>query len=276
MKKFLPLLLVLILIGLAVLLLRDPDERPTTPDPAGGSTEAPAATDQPDDPASAPPRLGERDPDAPTGAARLGPGPIADRELEQLILEENTVDGLLLLLERGRDMKISRRTALRRLAELDPAAAAAWLDEQPTGTQRDAEVPQVADAWLAQDLDAATEWFMEQELPDADAEAHRLARIVNYYRSEDPDGAGRWLETQPDAPVRDMAETMMAFEHADRRDWPAAMEWLTGVEDESMRRDALGDILRGGWDSQNETLPADLVEAAEAAGFEESVSSFEP
>ena len=196
--------------------------------------------------------------------------------LEAVVETETTADGMVALLQQyeGAEGTDARMAAIRKLSELDNARAAKWLEGRAPSAERDHLVTRVADDMMKKDPAAGAAWYMDQELHDADREADRLQRITWQWGRADYEEASQWLERQPDGTARDGAESGMAQMAAGRQEWAESMAWLDGISNEKIQADAMQRILRSGWNPTEKVMNAELLEAAEAAGFGEQAREY--
>ncbi|MGJ8695953.1 MAG: hypothetical protein ACSHYF_06525 [Verrucomicrobiaceae bacterium] len=189
--------------------------------------------------------------------------------IEAMAREEESVEKLkaLLLETRGGDFG-AQLTIVEKLSKSARDDARRWVEQQPSSVERDHLVTQVAGEWLKEDPAAAADWYLRQELVEENREQDRLSRIFGAWRGKDLEGAYGWLESQPDTEARDQAESLAANSALGQKDYAQAVEWVGGIQNEAMREQAFGRILKNSRDRKTGELPAGLVEAATAAGFE--------
>lgn len=105
-------------------------------------------------------------------------------------------------------------------ANTEPADAAAWLAKQPP----EASLHQsVAQAWVAQDLPAATQWV--NGLADGPMKDEVILRVVSKFQSRNPQVAVAWVEGISDEAKRVEASRKLAQTWS-RNDQTAARSWI--------------------------------------------------
>lgn len=131
----------------------------------------------------------------------------------------------------------ARRAVIEQWAEVNPRAAAAWVQDQPPTWERRRLTDSLAVAWMQAEPQAAADWWTLQQ-PGADT---RL-KIINVWAHRDPSAAGRWLGAQPAGPESDLARMTFARQIAEI-DPPAAVAWAQTLADPALRASTLQHVL---------------------------------
>ena len=130
------------------------------------------------------------------------------------------------------------REALGFAADTDPVLGidvAATLDER----NRDHVVSLALRLWVRRDPVAATEWF--ETAATREVKDRFLARLAEWYASDAPDDASRWVSTLP---VRDARLAVRGiFRSAAARDLQGALGMVARVADADVRAEAAGSVL---------------------------------
>lgn len=200
---------------------------------------------------------------------------VREEFLDALIEEEETAQGLVKILEEGGADGDGRLNAIAKLSRLDVVAARRLVEAEAPSLARDNEVTQVATILLKQDPEAGAEWFMGQEMVGDERPADRLQRIVGAWGPRDLEGADAWLSSQPSTTDRDHAEMLLATYSAGAKDWDRTFYWIGETDPETWSRQ-LDKVFKNAWDKTSGSLPPDVSEAAEAAGFGEAADNFAP
>jgi hypothetical protein len=120
---------------------------------------------------------------------------------------------------------------VRRWAESDPSAAAAWTSELPEGSLSKAASEQIAIAWANTDLPAAADWVLA--MPEGDAR-HAATLVLAYEASRsEPIAALLLAETLPPSDERDHLLVHAVSQWAGT-DSTAAATWVTEVPDPAL------------------------------------------
>lgn len=196
---------------------------------------------------------------------------------EASVENETSVEGLLALLETNQEESGSdgRREALKKLRKLDLVRAAEWVENVEVSVERDRMVSQVAGSMLEADPASGAEWYMNQELASEERQGARMEQIVGEWGVKDFEAAESWLETQANDAQRDSSESRLAQFATYQNEWDGALSWVGDISDDAMREKALRSVLKHGYDRRSEKMNADLLQAAEEAGFGEEARSFE-
>jgi hypothetical protein len=128
---------------------------------------------------------------------------------------------------------------LRRWAEGDAAAAAAWARSLPAGDWRAEALKQVALAWSGQDLNKAVGWA--RSLPDGSERESGLLAIAHEAVRSDPMTA---LQIAADLPTGGSSDELIrraAMEWASE-DAEAAAAWARQIEDAALREQVLSGV----------------------------------
>jgi hypothetical protein len=195
---------------------------------------------------------------------------------EASVKNETSVEGLLALLEtnQGESGRSGRYEALEKLRKLDVAQAAEWVENVEVSNERDRMVSRVADSMLESDPASGAEWYMNQELMSEGPQNDRMAHIVQSWAGKDFEAAESWLETQANDAQRDESESRLARIATYQNEWDGALGWVGDISDDAMREKALRSVLKHGYDRRGEEMNADLLQAAEEAGFGEEARGF--
>lgn len=136
----------------------------------------------------------------------------------------------------GQDMGLR---LLRRWAEGDPRAAAAWLDRGlADATPREA-IKSVATVWASRDFAEATKWV--RQLPDAEVRRIGLVAVAYEAARTQPDVALGLAQELPASAERKDLVTHLASQWATRSP-DAAAAWALKIEDPSVRDGVLAGI----------------------------------
>ncbi|MEO5916424.1 MAG: hypothetical protein ABIS50_19465 [Luteolibacter sp.] len=132
----------------------------------------------------------------------------------------------------GFGMHESTRGLLRRWAEADGCAAAAWAEQLPAGLLRENALSSVAIEWANTDLKSTVEWA--RQLPDAAEQQTLLLAAANEAVRTDPVEALRIAVESPAGAEGDEIIRRAAMEWASK-DAAGAMDWAGTISDESLR-----------------------------------------
>jgi hypothetical protein len=123
-------------------------------------------------------------------------------------------------------------------AMMDPDGALAWIDTLPD-KERKPLLQQAGSMLLMSNPKRGAELMLEstseQERPTT------YSRIISQWSHRDPNGAGEWLNQQPQGPELDSARAAFARSVV-KRDPVSAMEWAKTVEDETQRVHAVQQV----------------------------------
>lgn len=196
-------------------------------------------------------------------------GSLRDNIVESLAERENDAGKLKRLLDITKPGDFNgQREVLRKLTRQSPDEARIWTESQEPSQNRDRFVVMVASEWLERDPAKAAEWYLGQELVDGDGEQDRYSRIFGAWRQQNLEEAQVWLQSQPDTQARDTAESLAANSAVGQRNYVQAVEWVSGIQNEGLRKQAFERILRNTKKLENGEVPNALIEAAREAGFE--------
>lgn len=195
----------------------------------------------------------EIDPDLQSEAIENAVAKIADADVPASLSALGT--------QTGPEAMETRELLVRRWAERDVAAAAAWATQLPEGAPRNQVLEQVAIAWAETDLDDATAWL--RDLPDG--EGKHLATLSTAYEAArtDPLVALELASKLPASPARDELLIHAVSQWA-TADFAAAAGWAGQIPDADLRQNLLSSI----------AVAASAENASAAAGF--IVSSLAP
>jgi hypothetical protein len=159
--------------------------------------------------------------------------------LAQSIAETEPLRALELVATLGevpRDKAINN--VLAAWADTEPAAAAAWLAKQPP----EASFHQsVAQAWVAQDLPAATQWV--NGLADGPMKDEVIGYVVARFQSRNPQVAVAWIEGISDEAKRveasrNLAQAWSRIDRAAARSWIESATLPESVKTELLKPDS--------------------------------------
>jgi hypothetical protein len=154
-----------------------------------------------------------------------------------------------------------RQLLVRRWAERDVAAAAAWTMQLPEGAPRQQVIEQVAIAWAETDLDDATAWL--RDLPDGEGKQTATLSIAYEAARTDPIAALELASKLLASPERDELLIHAVSQWA-TTDFATAAAWAGQIPDADLRQNLLSSI----------AVAASAENASAAAGF--IVSSLAP
>jgi hypothetical protein len=132
-----------------------------------------------------------------------------------------------------------RQLLVRRWAESDAPAAAAWTAQLPDGLVRRAALEQVAIAWANSDLPAATAWI--QAMPAGDSEQVAALSLGYEAARSEPVTALAVASALPPGPQRDdlLVHAVSQWATADSA---TAADWAAKVSDANLRQRLLAAI----------------------------------
>lgn len=194
---------------------------------------------------------------------------LRDNVIESLAERENSVvelQNLLALTEPGEFN--SRREVMRKLAVKANRQSRSWIESQPATKERDHLVTMIAGEYLKSNPKAAAEWYLSQELVEENRNQDRYSRIFGEWRQKDLAEANEWLRSQPDTISRDTAESLAANSAVGQKEYVKAVEWVSGIQNEGLRQQALDRVFKNTKRQENGEIPAEMIEAAQEAGFE--------
>ena len=124
------------------------------------------------------------------------------------------------------------RRLLRRWAETEVRAAAAWAEQLPADKARAAALSEVAVEWANADLKSAAEWA--QQLPEPSEQQAALLSLANEAVRTAPMAALRLAVELPADANRDETIRRAAMEWAEQ-DGPGATAWAKQIADVALR-----------------------------------------
>ena len=149
---------------------------------------------------------------------------------------------------------LSRRV-VRTLADSNPQAVAAWIDQQPAGDQRQLAADNLAIVWANSQLSNAINWG--QSLTDLDERNRVLTAVANEAVRADAATALQLAVTLPADSQRDDLVRRAATEWASG-DAPTAVSWAEQIPDPTLRASVLaGESVA--WAKQDPESAADLA-----------------
>jgi len=164
---------------------------------------------------------------------------------------------------------VAFRKASRMLAQVDPQAAAAWLEKHYGTPYTDGVTRIVATQWAESDPKAAFTWLLAR--PDDDERFQAVGFAFSDWLQRDPQKAGEWLRESTPGPVLDPA--LGAYARNLRIKAPQeALVWAQRIHDEKLRGEAITEVGRDWYRRDPEAarlwlaeanLPAEMVTAIE-------------
>ena len=143
-----------------------------------------------------------------------------------------------------REDRFIKHYAIEKLLTADPQFARDWISRQSPSGEIDAFIVQAAESYLGDDFSEGAQWFLQQELSNAEAKSERLVTLVSELSfREDGGSASEWLRQQPDTAERDRAEMFMARQRLRSRDIEGGIAWLTEVTDPELRQQLVSEYL---------------------------------
>jgi len=161
--------------------------------------------------------------------------------------------------EAGADL---RRLLLRRWAERNPVAAAAWADQLPEGALRREAIQHVAIVWANAELTGALQWV--QQMSNGETKQTALLNIGYEAARTTPFEALQVAVELPSSRPRDELLAHAASQWAATAP-AAAAEWAGRIPDAGLREQILARIAMA-WAELDPTAAAGLVTTALAAG----------
>lgn len=201
---------------------------------------------------------------------------IQEEVMTSLVMNEESSEGLQSLLKHSEKFPDVRLEAMEKLSLKDPQAAKNWIESQPPSAERDREISEVAGVLLEQQGQAGIDWFMAQSMDSENSQSLRMVKVASHLMREEPGDAAKWIEHQPDTSTRDAAEASLALNYSSQSQWDNSMTWVTSVKDQEIQKTTLKSIFWDGWDTAQEALPAELIEAADSAGFGDQAREYRP
>jgi hypothetical protein len=199
-----------------------------------------------------------------------------DDLMNSLVRNEESVEGLRALLDKTSESSEARYDAVAKLSGKDPDSAAKWVESQPSSSGRDREVNTVGPTLMSEDEDAGIQWYMKQEMHDSNGKSGRLSNIVEQLAGDDLEKADEWLAQQVDGLNRDSAEKAIARRFSNAKQWSESMTWIADIQNEDMRDQSLKQMFRQGWDRKTKALSPKIMQAADAAGFDDEANAYRP
>lgn len=118
----------------------------------------------------------------------------------------------------------------------DPAEAAGWATNLPSGEMQDAAIRRVAEEYAEDNPVAALDWA--NTLPEGNSKNRAMRESFSEWARENPQAAAERLGSMNESPERDSA----TYGYATRVAWEnpaAAVEWANTISDEGTRANAL-------------------------------------
>jgi hypothetical protein len=173
----------------------------------------------------------ETDPDRRAEALDRAVESIADADVPEVL------DGLM----GGKDPAANelRPLLVRRWAERDPQAAAAWAGQFPEGGERRMILEQIALAWAEKDFSTATGWV--NGLPAGESREGAALAIGYEAAATQPKAALALADLVSTSPAHDDL-IVHAVSQWGGADPAAALEWVNGVPDEQLRQRLLAAV----------------------------------
>ena len=141
-------------------------------------------------------------------------------------------------LKQGSDLPVSYEAMSRFMstwAEYDLPSAAAWVEQQPAGMQRDA-VREVGLNYVRRDPRTGATWWLAQAIPEEQSQAY--VGIVQQWAEQDIKAAGEWLNQQSSSPALDSARFAFA-DVAVKRAPETALKWAESITEADFRNSVL-------------------------------------
>ena len=125
------------------------------------------------------------------------------------------------------------RGAISSWAISDPAGASRFVQNLPSGQQRDDSIMSVAQSWSYRDRGSAVQWV--QSLPADKAKAEALGSVLAGWANEDPAAAAAFLARQPAGANSDEMLAEIGENWA-KRDPAGALTWVAGQRNEAVEK----------------------------------------
>lgn len=139
----------------------------------------------------------------------------------------------------GLDAAEMRKLLVRRWADSNPAAAAAWAVKFPEGELRNTALEQISLAWANADLPSATAWL--GDLPAGDSK--RIATMATAYEAARTDPIVALELGSTLAPSRERDELLaFAVSQWATDNLAAAMDWAGKISDRGLREETFAAI----------------------------------
>lgn len=122
--------------------------------------------------------------------------------------------------------------ALTVYADTDPAAAAAWVQQQAGTDHLPQDAAAVVGAWSRRDPAAAARWVAA--LPAGPLQSQAMSHLVYDWTAREPERASAWLREQPPGAARDEAIAMLSLQTT-ATDPEAAALWAADISDPARR-----------------------------------------
>jgi hypothetical protein len=172
----------------------------------------------------------------------------------------------------GEDGESAIRQAISGWAEIDAAAAAAFVDAIPVAERSDSHIREVANRWANQEPAAAAQWLDSQ--PDGRGKTDAMGHVVWNWTNADPQAASTWLIEQPAGEARDRGIGALAKATFDS-DPAAAVIWAAEISNEQTRTASLERGVRGWLERDPEAArqwlnSTDVISAEEVQKFQEA------
>ncbi len=132
--------------------------------------------------------------------------------------------------------------ALAAFAGSDPAAAAAWLRQQPEQDHLPQNTAALMSTWARSDPAKAALWVAE--LPSGALQTESMQHLLYQWTASAPEQASTWLQSQPASPARDEAVAMLSLQ-VSASDPEAAAVWASSISDPARRTAELHRSLSG-------------------------------
>jgi len=131
---------------------------------------------------------------------------------------------------------VAFRKAARTLAQVDPQAAATWIEKQHGKDYSKGTTRIVATQWVEADPEAAFAWLLSR--PDDDERKHAVGFAFRDWLRREPQAAEAWLVGTPPGAVLDPAIDAYARSVVSKSP-VKAVEWAERIEDVDLRAEVL-------------------------------------
>jgi RNA polymerase sigma factor (sigma-70 family) len=121
-------------------------------------------------------------------------------------------------------------------AQYDLPSAAAWVEQQPAGKQRDYAVREVGLNYVRRDPRTGATWWLAQATPEEQSQAY--FGIAQHWAQQDIKTAGEWLNQQSNSPALDSARFAFA-DVAVKHDPVTALKWAESITEADFRNSVL-------------------------------------
>jgi hypothetical protein len=125
--------------------------------------------------------------------------------------------------------------------QAEPEQAANWVDALPAGSQKDAVLRGLIATVVNRDPQTASLWAEGIDSPSERRSA--VARVAAQWAQTDPGRTADWIDGMP-VSVRDWACKDIATVLLQRRRLDEALTWANGIQDDRLRENILGHIVR--------------------------------